>query len=203
MLCVQPEEVEKLINFHTSEFCTNAAFKRLFHVRIQTTMFTVAKSMQTVSWAIVLEVQHPETEIYCHVYQSDEVFLSFLRPEPSHLDQQTRLDHRTRHHQLAQAQLRPAGPHCCNCPPKVLKWFHLVANLWLHIYRRSRSSSNGEGSCSWRGGWHEGQSIVSNLRPAPAYDDAFLSLFPLLLQHDTSLVLEPEEWRLLAVAADQ
>ena len=64
MLCVQPEEVEKLINFHTSEFCTNAAFKRLFHVRIQTTMFTVAKSMQTVSWAIVLEVQHPETEIY-------------------------------------------------------------------------------------------------------------------------------------------
>ena len=28
-------------------------------------MFTVAKSMQTVSWTIVLELQHPETKIYC------------------------------------------------------------------------------------------------------------------------------------------
>ena len=61
----QPEKVEKLINLKTSEFCTSATFKRRFHVCIQTTMFTVAKSMQTVSWTIVLELQHPETKIYC------------------------------------------------------------------------------------------------------------------------------------------
>lgn len=81
-----------------------------------------------------------------------------------HLDQLIWLDQRshTRHHQL-----KLGGPHCCNFPPKVLKWFNLVTNLWLRVV------FHGEGSCSWRGGWDEGQSIICNLRPASAYNDVF------------------------------
>lgn len=76
----------KLRNEQTStQFCTNAAFKRRFHVRIQTTMFTVAKSMQTVSWTIVPELQHPEAKMY-RVHQNDEVSVqNFLPSWPADL----------------------------------------------------------------------------------------------------------------------
>lgn len=82
-----------------------------------------------------------------------------------HLDQLIWLDQRshTRHHKL-----KLGDPHCCNFPPKVLKWFNLVTNLWLRVV------FHGEGSCSWRGGWDEAQSIISNLRPASAYNEVFL-----------------------------
>lgn len=81
-----------------------------------------------------------------------------------HLDQLIWLDQRshTRHHKL-----KLGDPHCCNFPPKVLKWFNLVTNLWLRVV------FHGEGSCSWRGGWHEWQSVICNLRPASAYNEVF------------------------------
>lgn len=65
-----------------------------------------------------------------------------------HLDQLTWLDHRS------------GG--------NVLKWFNLITNLWLRVVFHV------EGSCSWRGGWHEAQSIICNLRPASAYNEVFL-----------------------------